>query len=137
MDGSICMTLGLTIVILKWRIFCWSMEFQKLSTLGWFTNKLEEADTAKWDTREEEANLEIHMLFVSLFETFNFLLFKLLEHRDSLNTINYLDSAIVSATFIFIYCATGKRHGLFFTNRSTKRREKKSMKLSRKVNFRK
>ena len=47
------------------------MEFQKLSILGWFTKQLEEMDTAKWDTRGEEANLEIKELFVSLFEKLN------------------------------------------------------------------
>jgi hypothetical protein len=31
-------------------------------------------DTAKWDTREEEANLGIKELFVSLFEKLNFYL---------------------------------------------------------------
>ena len=44
------------------------MEFPKLSILGWFANQLVEVDTAQWDTREEEANLEIVLLFVSLFE---------------------------------------------------------------------
>ena len=33
--------------------------------------QLEEMDTAKWDIREEEANLEINLLFVSLFENFD------------------------------------------------------------------
>jgi hypothetical protein len=47
------------------------MEFPKLSILGWFKKELEEADTAKWDTREEEANLDIKKLFVSLFEKLN------------------------------------------------------------------
>ena len=44
------------------------MEFQKLSILGWFAKDLEEVDTAKWDTREEAPNLDIIVLFVSLFE---------------------------------------------------------------------
>ena len=47
------------------------MEFPKLSILGWFAKKQEEADTGKWDTQEEEANLEIDLLFVSLFEKLN------------------------------------------------------------------
>jgi hypothetical protein len=47
------------------------MEFPKLSILGWFTKQLEEMDTAKWDTREEEPNLKIKLLFVSLFEKLN------------------------------------------------------------------
>ena len=47
------------------------MESQKLSILDWFWKELEEMDTAKWDTREEEANLEIIVLSVSLFEKLN------------------------------------------------------------------
>ena len=47
------------------------MEFQKLLILGLFGKKLEEADTAKWATQDMEANLEIHLLFVSLFEKLN------------------------------------------------------------------
>ena len=48
------------------------MEFPKLSILGWFVKKLGEADTAKWDTREQEANFEIIKLFVSLFRNLTF-----------------------------------------------------------------
>ena len=47
------------------------MEFQKLSTSGWFGKHLEEAATAKWDTREEEPNLQIQLLFVSFFAKLN------------------------------------------------------------------
>ena len=47
------------------------MEFQKLSILGWLLKKLEEMDTAKWATQEEEANLRIKLLFVSIFEQLN------------------------------------------------------------------
>ena len=47
------------------------MESPKLSILGWFTKQLEEMDTAKWATREEEANLHINVLFVSFFEKMN------------------------------------------------------------------
>ena len=52
-------------------MFCWLTEFQKLSILGLFATELEEVDTAKWDTREEEANLEMNVLFVSFFEKLN------------------------------------------------------------------
>ncbi len=47
------------------------MEFPKLSILGWLSKKVEEVDTAKWGTREKEANLDIKELFVSLFEKLN------------------------------------------------------------------
>ena len=49
----------------------WLMEFPKLLILGWFGKEQEEADTDKRDTLGMEANLDMALLFVSLFEKFN------------------------------------------------------------------
>ena len=72
MDIVIWRRLEFGILIWKWRIFWWLVEFQKLSILGWSGKHLEEVDSAKWDTPEEEANFENITLFVSLFRKLNF-----------------------------------------------------------------
>ena len=81
------------------------MEFQKLSILGWFAKKLEEMDTAKWDTRGEEANIEINLLFVSLFKKIS-LYFLVAATPGFANQAQFTfgDGYGVNNLFYFLFC---------------------------------